>query len=222
MRRQLNPGVVGTRTAAFAAIAIVVMSAIALGAQAPAPKPPVEAKPAGVAAPATPPSTLPEITADYAIGPDDILFIKFWKDAEMTQDVVVRPDGKITLPMLNDMQASGLTPEQLRSAIVLAASKFFADPSVSVVVKQINSRKVFVMGEVGKPGPYALTGRITVIQLIAMAGGLNEYAKKDKIAIIRTEGGTQKRFKINYDDIMNGKNLKQNIDIAVGDTLIVP
>ncbi len=177
--------------------------------------------PSGVTAPATA-APAPAPPADYRIGTDDVLSVVFWKDKDMTTDVVVRPDGKISLPVLNELDASGLTPEQLRTSILAAAAKYFEDPSVNIVVKQINSRKVSITGEVSKPGQYTLGGGMTVIQLIAAAGGLNEYAKSDKIAVIRTEAGKQTRFRVNYKDVINGKNLKQNIELKVGDVIIVP
>ncbi|MCC7009145.1 MAG: polysaccharide biosynthesis/export family protein [Acidobacteria bacterium] len=199
---------------AVAACAVLIALAPAVMAQSAAPAP------AGVAAPAKPAE--PETPPDYVIGPDDILSIMFWRDKDMTTDVVVRPDGKITLPVLNEIRAAGLTPEQLRADVLTAATKFFEAPVVSVSVKQINSRKVFVMGEVAKPGPYPLSGKLTVLQMIAMAGGLNEFAKGDKIAVIRTEQGQPKRYRVNYNDIVEGKNLRQNIELAVGDTIVVP
>ncbi len=118
-----------------------------------------------------------------------MLAIVFWNEKEMSADVVVRPDGKISLPLLNEIQASGLTPEQLRESITAAADEFVQDPRVAVVVKAINSRKVFITGQVFKPGPYPLGGPTTVLQLIAMAGGLQEYADKEKIGVLRTENG---------------------------------
>ena len=179
------------------------------------------AAPSGVTAPAEAAPT-PAPPADYLIGADDVLSIVFWKDKDMTTDVVVRPDGKISLPVLNEIAAAGLTPEQLRVGILAAATKYFEDPSVNIVVKQINSRRVSITGEVSKPGQYPLGGGMTVIQLIAAAGGVNEYAKSDKIAIIRTEGTKQTRFKVNYKEVIEGKNLKQNIELKVGDVVIVP
>ena len=200
------------------AVALAVVScAAALAAQAPS-----APAPAGVAAP-KPAATTPDAPSDYVIGTDDILQIIFWKDKDMTTKVVVRPDGKISLPVLNEIQASGLTPEQLRAAVITAASKFFEEPSVNVVVEQINSRKVYVMGEVVKPGTYPITGNVSVIQIIALAGGLSEYAKKDNIAVLRTENGLPKRYKVNYNDILNGKRLKENnIQLLPGDTVVIP
>jgi polysaccharide export outer membrane protein len=188
--------------------------------QTAAPSPSTPPSPAGVATtPATDPNVPP---SDYVIGPDDILSVAFWRDKDLSTDVVVRPDGKISLQVLNDIQAAGLTPEALRDRIREVASKYFEEPAVTVIVKQINSRKVYVMGEVNKPGPFALTSPTTVIQLLAQAGGLNEYAKKSDVTVIRTENGQQKRFRVNYEDILKGKNLQQNIELKVGDTIIVP
>ena len=182
-------------------------------AQKPAPaKPPAGVNvPAGVATP-----------SDYVIGPDDVLIVVFWREKEMSTEVTVRPDGKISLPLLNDVQASGFTPEQLRVKLGEAASKFIEEPTVTIVVKQINSRKVFVTGQVNKPGPYPLSGPTTVLQQIATAGGLLEYANSKNILIMRTENGRAVSFKFNYKDVSKGKNLKQNIELKPGDTIIVP
>lgn len=159
---------------------------------------------------------------DYVIGPDDLLTIVFWREKDMSSDVAVRPDGKISLPLINDVQASGLTPEQLRLVVTEAAGKFVEDPAVTVVVKGINSRKVFITGQVSKPGPFALGGPTTVLQLIATAGGVGEYSKSDKIVIMRTENGKTVSHKFNYKEVVEGKNLQQNIDLKPGDTIIVP
>ena len=179
--------------------------------------PPAAKPPAGVTVPTgvTPP-------ADYVIGPDDILTIVYWRDKDMTADVAVRPDGMISLPLLNDVQASGLTPEQLRVKITEASAKFFEDPTVTVVVKAINSRKVFITGMVNKQGPYPLAAPTTVLQLISMAGGLLEYADEKNIRILRIENGKPVTFIFNYKDVSKGKNLKQNIELKPGDTIIVP
>ena len=111
----------------------------------------------------------------YVIGPDDVLTVIVWREKEMSGEAVVRPDGKISLPLINDIQAMGLTPDQLRATVTDAAKRFVEEPTVTVVVKQINSRKVFITGQVGKPGAYPLNGSTTVLQLIAMAGGVAEY-----------------------------------------------
>lgn len=177
--------------------------------------------PARVAVPPVLPAGVPT-PPDYVIGPDDVLAIVFWREKEMSSDVFVRPDGKISLPLLNDIQASGLTPDQLRISVTEAAGKFVEEPAVTVVVKSINSRKVFITGQVAKPGPYALGGPTTVLQLIATAGGVAEYAKSDKIVVMRTENGKTVSYKFNYKDVTEGKKLQQNIDLKPGDTIVVP
>jgi polysaccharide biosynthesis/export protein len=159
---------------------------------------------------------------DYTIGPDDILTIVFWKEKDMSSDVAVRPDGRISLPLLNDVDAAGLTPEQLRVKLAAAADKFLEEPTVTVVVKQINSRKVFITGQVPKPGPYPLTGPTNVVQLIAMAGGVLEYADSENIVIMRTVNGKPMSYEFNYKDVAKRKNLGQNIELKPGDTIIVP
>jgi polysaccharide biosynthesis/export protein len=185
---------------------------------APAPKTGVSNQPAPmVVAPAVPPPP------GYVIGPDDVLQVLFWREKELSAEVTVRPDGMVSLPLLNDVKAAGLTPEQLRDAVTKAATRFFeVDPNVSINIKAINSRKVFITGSVGKPGPYPLSAPTTVLQLISMAGGLTEFAKQKDIAVMRTEGGKPLRLPFNYKDVVKGKNLKQNIELKPGDTVIVP
>ena len=158
----------------------------------------------------------------YVIGVDDALSVVFWRDKDMSADVVVRPDGKISLPLLNDVQAAGYTPDQLRVQLTEAASKFIEEPNATVVVKQINSRKVFITGNVGRPGPYPLAGAMNVLQLIALAGGLFEYADAKNIVIVRNEGGKPEYLKFNYKDIIKQKNVEQNIMLRPGDTVVVP
>jgi len=157
------------------------------------------------------------VPSDYVIGPDDVLGIQFWRDQDMSGDVTVRPDGMITLPLIRDMKAAGLRPEELRDQIVKAASKFIEDPNVTVIVRQINSRNVFVTGQVAHPGAYPVSGEMRVLQAISLAGGLTEYANGKKIRIIR-EG---KSFLFNYNDVLDGKKLEQNIVLKPGDTIAV-
>jgi polysaccharide export outer membrane protein len=173
------------------------------------PGPPVA--PAGVVPP-----------ADYVIGPDDVLTVIFWREKDMSADVGVRPDGRISLPLLNDVQAAGLTPEQLRLNVTQAATKYIEDPTVTVVVKQINSRRVFITGQVSKPGPYPLMGPVTVLQLITIAGGVLEYSDSENISIVRTVNGKPTRMRFNYKEFTRGKNLAQNIELRPGDQVIVP
>jgi polysaccharide biosynthesis/export protein len=159
---------------------------------------------------------------DYIIGPDDVLQVLFWRDKDMSGEFIVRPDGKISLPLLNDVQAAGLTPEQLRARVVEQAAKYLEDPTATVVVKQINSRRVFITGTVEKPGSYQLTTRTTVMQLIATAGGLKEYAKRDKIKILRAGKNRDQRLSFDYDRVVSGRNQQQNIELKPGDTVVVP
>ena len=159
---------------------------------------------------------------DYLIGAEDVLSIVFWRDKEMSTDVAVRPDGKITLPLLNEVRAAGLTPGQLKDLLVEESKKYVEDPNVTVVVKQINSRKVFITGEIGKPGPYPLMAPTTIMQLLVVAGGLRDYAHSEKITIMRTENGKPVSYRFNYKEFVKNKNLKQNIELKPGDTIIVP
>ena len=203
-------------------------AAVPCAAQAQPPRPAAPAAPAAQpnARAATPPPVAAaagvNLPPEYTIGADDVLSIVFWRDKELTADVTVRPDGKISLPLLNDVQASGLTPAQLKDRIVEESKKYVEDPNVTVVVKQINSRKVFITGEVKKPGPYLLTAPTTVLQMISIAGGLADFAKSEKIMVVRTEGGKPVSYKFNYKQVIEGKKLAQNIELKPGDTIIIP
>lgn len=161
---------------------------------------------------------------DYVIGPGDVLAVRFWRQDEVSADVVVRPDGKISLLLMDDIDAAGLRPEELRDRITAAAGKFFEEPRVTVVVKEINSRNVFITGMVAKPGPYPLHGSLRVVQLIALAGGLLEFAKDSDIVIMRNEQGKQTGYRFNYQDLsrLRDGRLDQNIELKPGDTVIVP
>jgi polysaccharide export outer membrane protein len=194
------------------------------GAQGPTAPAPAPAAAAPAAVPATPPN-LPASAAlpdGYVIGPDDVLTVVFWRDKEMSAEVVVRPDGRISLPLINDVEAAGLSPDQLRVQLEQAASKYIAEPNAAVVVKMINSRKVYITGNVLKPGTYPLNGDMTVLQLIAVAGGLQEYADSKKIVVMRKEEGKDRHFPFNYKDVIKQKNLQQNISLKPGDTVVVP
>jgi polysaccharide export outer membrane protein len=203
------------------AFSVTALTASAYGQTAPA----TAATPAPAAAAADPAaaaaSAVP-LPADYVIGPEDVLSIVYWRDKDMTGEVTVRPDGKISLPLLNEVQAAGLTPPQLRDRLLDESKRYIEDPNITVVVRQINSRKVFITGEVSKPGPYALSAPTTVLQLIALAGGLREFADAKKIMIVRTDQGKPVSLPFNYKDVTEGKNLKQNIELKPGDTVVVP
>jgi polysaccharide export outer membrane protein len=201
------------------AFAVAAGCSASLGAQ----QPQAPARPSGTAgADAAPVAGAVQVPADYVIGPEDVLGVVYWRDKDMSGDVAVRPDGKISLPLLNDVQAAGMTPAQLRDKLVEVSKQYFEDPSITVVVKQMNSRKVFITGEVSKPGPYPLAGPTTVLQLISIAGGLRDYADSKKILIVRNENGKQTSFLFNYKDVVSRKNLRQNIELKPGDTVIVP
>ena len=160
--------------------------------------------------------------ADYVIGPDDILQVVYWREKDLSAEVVVRPDGKISLPLVNDIQAAGFTPDQLRENVMKAASRYVTDPSVTIAVKQINSRRVFVTGNVNKPGPYPINDSLTVLQMLSMAGGTTEFANEKEILIMRVERGQTQSFKFNYKEVRKGRSLQQNIVLKPGDTIVVP
>jgi len=179
--------------------------------KAPAPRAGEPAVPGAVAPP-----------AGYVIGPDDVLGIVFWREKDLSADVVVRPDGMISLPLLDEISVAGLTPAELREKVMVEANKFVEDANATVVVKQINSRRVFITGSVAKPGAYPLTGSMTVVQLVALAGGLLEFAEGTKIRVMRMEKGAPVALPLNYKTFSEGKNLRQNIELKPGDTVIVP
>lgn len=215
-------------------LALVMVASATLAAQTPPrpapPQPPPQARPATPApAPQTtaakPADPRPEgVTppVDYVIGPDDVLGVVVWREQELSTEVKVRPDGKVSLPLVNDIQAGGLTPEQFREKVTTAVTKFVEAPSVTIIVKQINSRQVFVLGEVVKPGPYPLTAPTTVLQLLALTGGPTPYAKVDEIAVMRTIDGKTSRLLFNYKEVSRGRKIEQNIMLRPGDTVIVP
>ena len=203
---------------------LALAGAATLGAQASAGAKPATPAPAPSAAKPASPASAPGVTppAGYVIGAEDVLTITVWRENDMSGDAVVRPDGIITLPLVNEMRAAGLTPEQLREQLTVAVAKYVADPSVSVSVKAINSRKAYIVGQVSKPGPYPLVAPMTVMQLITIAGGLLEYADADNIVILRRENGKDTSYLFNYRDIEKRRRLTQNIELKPGDQVIVP
>jgi len=211
----------------------VASTGLAQSVQPPASRPtspaPVSGGPVASAASAPVPAAAASVAAqavlpppDYVIGPDDILDIVFWREKDLSIEAMVRPDGRISLPLLNDVQAAGLTPEQLRQKLMTEGQRFVEDPNATVVVKQINSRKLYVTGQVAKPGVYPLTGPTNVLQALSMVGGVLEYADNEKIIIMRTENGRPMNYRFNYKDVIHQKNLKQNILLKPGDTIVVP
>jgi polysaccharide export outer membrane protein len=160
---------------------------------------------------------------DFVIGLQDVLAVNVWREPELSvKEVMVRPDGKISIPLVGDIQASGLTPKQLQDGIIEKMKEFVASPNVTVVVLRIASRSVSIVGQVAKPGVYYLGAPMTVLELLARAGGIGEEAKKKDISIVREEGGKTVSFKFNYKDVSKGKNLRQNINLKNGDVVIVP
>jgi polysaccharide biosynthesis/export protein len=159
---------------------------------------------------------------DYKIGPQDMLRIDVWKEPDISRVVPVRPDGKITLPLVNDVQASGLTPTQLAAKIAEGLKKYITSPQVTVGVTEINSRRIFVSGEVARPGAFPLLPNMTVLQALSSAGGFTQFAREKKIYILRMENGRQVKHPFNYKDAISGKNVEQNILLEGGDIIVVP
>jgi polysaccharide biosynthesis/export protein len=158
----------------------------------------------------------------YVIGPEDVLTIDVWKEKELSGPVPVRPDGKISLPLLNDVQAAGLTPMQLMSSLTEKLKTYVSDPTVTVTVTTINSRKVYILGEVSRPGAFPLVPDMTVLQAITSAGGPTPYAKKSSVYILRNQNGTQTKLPFNYKQVVKGGSPEQNILLKSGDTVVVP
>lgn len=159
---------------------------------------------------------------EFIIGPEDVLTVNVWREAELSTTVTVRPDGKITLPLINEVQASGLTTKQLQARLAERLKDFVASPVVTVMVKEIRSQSVTIMGQVVRTGVYPFASPMTVVELIGSAGGFKEYAKTKGIRILRNENGQQVQFRFNYKDYIKGKNPAQNIVLKNGDTVIVP
>jgi polysaccharide export outer membrane protein len=158
----------------------------------------------------------------YLIGADDVLAVTVWKEPELSATVPVRSDGKISLPLLNDVQAAGLTPSQLAADVSEKVKKFITDPSVTVIVTQMNSRKAYVMGLVNRQGMVRLQANMTVLQALSAAGGLAPFANRKKIYVLRSENGQEKKLPFNYDAVIKGKNSDQNVFLKPGDTVVVP
>jgi polysaccharide biosynthesis/export protein len=190
-------------------------------APAPAPQAPAPSAPGGT------PGVVPDLItppADYVIGAGDVLNIVYWRDKDgMTGDYPVRPDGKITLPLLNDIDVHGLTPEQLRQRLTKVSVAILEDPTITVGVRAINSRQVYIVGGITKPGPYPLLTPLNVMSLITMAGGLKEWTSGKNILIVREEGGGKTNtFYFNFQDFQKGKDLRKNIPLKPGDQIVVP
>jgi polysaccharide biosynthesis/export protein len=158
----------------------------------------------------------------YVIGAQDVLDINVWKEPEITRTVPVRPDGKISLPLVKDIQAAGLTPTQLTMLIAERLQKYVADPQVTVVVREINSRRFYILGEVARPGAFTLLPGMTILQALSGAGGFTQFASPKGIYLLRNENGKQTRYPFNYKEVLKGINPQQNLILRTGDTVVVP
>ena len=175
--------------------------------------------------PAQPDSPPKKAHADdtYIIGGDDVLSINVWKEPDLTRVIPVRLDGKISLPLIGDVQAAGRTPAQLEGDIAVSLRNYITDPQVTVIVQEIRSQKYNIFGEVNKPGSYPLTAGVTIVDAIALAGGLRDFAKKKSIYILRQNPqGEETKIPFNYQDFIKGKNINQNIKIKPHDNIVVP
>jgi polysaccharide export outer membrane protein len=160
---------------------------------------------------------------DYQIGPGDTLQVAVWKEPDVTvPSVVVRPDGRITVPLIKEVEVAGLTPRQAEKLITDGLSTFIRDANVTVVVSAINSKKVYVVGAVRKEGALPYTYGITVMQALSEVGGLTDYAKRKRIYVLRTELGRDYRLDFNYDEVVRGERMQQNIVLLPGDTVVIP
>jgi polysaccharide export outer membrane protein len=157
---------------------------------------------------------------NYLIGPGDVLEISVWKEEALTKNLIVLPDGKINFPLIGEVVAAGRTVGQLKNEIATRLERFVPDPVLSVGVQQVNSLKIFVIGRVNNPGQFVLNNSISVLQALAMAGGLDSFAKRDQVKIFRTAKGKVLIYTFDYDDVSAGKNLQQNIILRRGDVVL--
>jgi len=162
------------------------------------------------------------VDPEYKIGPQDVLRIDVWKEPDISRTIPVRPDGKISLPLLNDVQASGLTAMQLSQIIRQELTKYITNPQVTVTVSEINSRRVYVTGEVMRPGSMPLLPGMTALQALSSSGGFTQFARVKGIYILRVEDGKQMKHRFNYKEVVDGKSPEQNIPLQPGDVIVVP
>jgi len=171
-------------------------------------------------------TTAPQVAAandaEYKIGAQDVLRIDVWKEPEISRIAPVRPDGRISLPLINDVQAAGLTATELATVIADGLRKYITNPQVTVGVTEINSRRVYVTGEVTKPGAFALLPNMTVLQALSSSGGFSQFAKIKSIYVLRTEDGKQVKHPFNYKEVVSGKKPELNIQLQPGDVIVVP
>src|SRR6267378_4296430 len=159
---------------------------------------------------------------DYIIGADDVLDVSVWKEQELTRSLQVRPDGKISMPLLGDVQAAGLTPGQLAQNVSDRLKKYLTAPQVTVILTQINSQRVYVTGEVKRPGAYPVLPGMTILQAISSAGGLTTFANSKKIFLMRDENHIQTKYPFSYKEVLDGRKAEENLPVKAGDTIVVP
>ncbi|MGA8509528.1 MAG: polysaccharide biosynthesis/export family protein [Candidatus Sulfotelmatobacter sp.] len=198
---------------------LALLALVATGTRAQDAAEPATPKPASAAAPGAPTPVQPP--ADYVIGADDTLHVSVWKEPDLTATLPVRPDGRISLPLLNDVPAAGLTPMQLAASITEKLKKYIADPRVTVVVTAMNSRRIFVTGEVIHPGALPLLPNMTMLQALSSAG-FTQFANLKRIYLLRTENGRQVKLAFNYKEVVKGNHPEQNIMLRPSDTIVVP
>jgi polysaccharide biosynthesis/export protein len=170
----------------------------------------------------SPSKSMPMVDADYRVGPGDMIDISVWKEPEVSSTIVIRPDGKISIPLINDLVVSGKTPMEMQALIAEKLSPFIKSPNVTVTVKEVRSKKVYVLGQVNKSGSFDIPRPTTVLQILTEAGGLQPFAKQKSIYVLRNEGGAERRLAFNYKDVVKGKKIEQNIVLLPGDTVVVP
>ncbi len=158
---------------------------------------------------------------DYTIGPEDVLDISVWKNPELSKTVPVRPDGKVSLPLINDIHAAGLTPALLREELTTRLSEYVPSPEVSVIVREVHSAKVAVVGAVRTPGRYELRSPATVLEIIALAQGFTDFAARDRIVVLRQNGPTTTRIPFKYGSLLEGSD-QDNFFVQAGDIILVP
>lgn len=169
--------------------------------------------------PARPPVTAP---SDYRVAAGDVLQVFVWKEPELTREATVRQDGKMSVPLLGDILAANRTPEQLAIDVTAGLERYLTAPQVTVAVKEANAARFFVIGQVARPGAFPLLGRTTLLQALALGGGLLEFAKADRIVIVRDEQGIQTFVTLNYKKLEAGSDITQNAVLHPGDTIVVP
>jgi polysaccharide export outer membrane protein len=162
------------------------------------------------------------VDPNYVIGAQDVLDINVWKEPDVSRTVPVRPDGKISLPLLNDVQAAGLTPAQLAAQVTDSLKKYVTNPQVTVIVTVINSQRVYILGEVTRPGAFPLLPGMSVLQALSSAGGFTQFAKVKSIFVRRVENGKESKYPFNYREVISGKKPEQDILLKAGDTIVVP